>query len=199
MWRCALVARVLVASMAGVLTVGCGVPSLQPLYTDATVVLEPAVEGTWVDDEGTTYDVRRRSNHSYRVAVRGNDGDEPFSLLLDAHLVRVGDRLFVDLALAESEREALVKRYGLLVVPAHQFGRIRVEGDVLTFEQMSVQRFDEQIAGRADGPAHSRADDLVVLTDTPASLQAFLAAHGADDQLFPDAVQLRRSTPPPGR
>ena len=72
---------------------GC-LPSLQPLYTDETIVFDEALLGKWYDDSGGSWSFTRGSENQYSLRVYEID---PKEARFEVHLVQIGDHRFIDL------------------------------------------------------------------------------------------------------
>ena len=54
---------------------GC-VFSLHPLYTDEDLVFDPALVGTWAqDNSGNTWEFGKGNRNNYELVIRESDGD----------------------------------------------------------------------------------------------------------------------------
>ena len=91
---------------------GCGgLESLHPLFTANDLVFEPALVGTWKGEERTRFTFSEMNDHAYGLEVI----DEGDTLKLEAHLVRLHEFLFLDVAFAKPEVKA--GSYTLLPAP----------------------------------------------------------------------------------
>ncbi len=178
---------------------GCFTLSVNPLYTPDVVVahdeMTPNLAGVWGDpenpDEGTWQFVESTGN-SYRLIIR----EEEQSLLVDperdgifeAHLLRLGDQLYLDLF--PEEPDGVNEFYMAHVIPAHSFLKVELEGHVLSLAFFDFMWLRDAIKeGRIDIP-HQRQDDLLVLVASTPELQELILAHG--DEAFDEPEVVHR-------
>ena len=94
------VAKMLIPFLLVLLTTACGpVEWLNPCFKDEDLVVEPALEGTWKGEDGTTIlTFHAAGDKSYDVLDTEIHADnvEPEKNKLQAHLVRLGEYLFLD-------------------------------------------------------------------------------------------------------
>ena len=186
----ALNTTLLLAAMASV--VAC-VPSLNPLYTDADLVLDEAILGSWVDDEDASWLFEQATEKSYLLT---HHPKEVFGLLaseepgkpvrFEAHLVRLGDDLFLDLY-PDSHPSADDLGNHLVVahlVPAHTFSRIWIDETGVKIGMLDPDWLDEALAARDIEIAHQRGEEGILLTATTPELQAFARSFADDAKAY---------------
>ena len=163
----------LAATALAVVTTGCTVRSLQPLYSEGDLAFEPGLLGVWRDkDSKDTWSIQRSGDRAYEIASSDSPGEK-----LEARLARVGDRQFLDLT-PKIFDEAFA-------VPAHVFVQVRLEGDVLHVALMDPAWLEKALAAKEATVPHLRlASGSVVLTAAPKQLQQFLLRHAADPKAF---------------
>ena len=77
------------------LFVAACIPSLNPLYTEADLITDPALIGTWEDKEtGETWTFSSCEKLKYSLVHIDSDGRKGE---YDARLVKVGDKRFLDI------------------------------------------------------------------------------------------------------
>ena len=185
---------------------GC-VRSLHPIYTDETVVYDPAFLGTWVDSKGETrIEVSPWSGNdeptatkTYLVVHTDKDGKRA---TLGAVLAKVGDMLVADLTIGE---EGLPENdlYKAHVMPLHTFWIVSRGPDddkPAGKPTMSIRTIDHEwmktfLESKPNDLAHYKSDSDMLLTATPPELQKFLIAHAADEGMLSDAEVFRRIKP----
>ncbi|MEE9565897.1 MAG: hypothetical protein V3W17_00185 [Desulfobacteria bacterium] len=160
--------------------------SINPLYSDETVVFEPAFLGTWTaGDEG--FVVEKRGDEYYTVTARlsGDDWLNP----LEVHLVQLGQHYFVDIY-PEDDNEALNKGY-YPYLPTHAFLAFELEGDVLKLGMLDDDWLQEKLeSGETDikyaRPPGDRSGCpyLVGLGSSTEELQRFFLKYGEDEDAF---------------
>jgi hypothetical protein len=169
----------LLAALAMVfLMTGCDVRSLYPFYTEKDVVFEPGLLGVWkVSGEGDdVWVVLRGKENSYRVV--SPDGGVTF----DGRLLKLGERLYLDLTLAEVPSEEFV-------IPAHLIVQVELSGDRMRTAILDEKKLDKLEAAGGMKLAHMTTS---VLTAPPKELQAFVTQHAGDGAAFSDYSELTR-------
>jgi hypothetical protein len=139
------------------------VVSLLPLYTKEELIWEPALLGTWID-ENNDFSMTFTNYHgnSYELAV---EVDEERTLHFDAQLGKVGEALVLDMY-------TLPESTWMFLVPVHFFLRIEIDRD-----ELRCGLLDANVGPIEQGEieiGHVRREDYLVLTESGATLQAFL-------------------------
>ena len=178
--------RLLVALGLAALMAGC-VPSLHPLFTEEDLVYDPALVGTWAEEEGEDIWTFRKSGENAYDLIYTEEG---VPARFDAHLVRIGEFLFLDTYPGEPD----IKNgfYLVHLVPAHTFLRIWIEGDVLRYAMLNLDWLKKMIAEKKVEIGHEQVDGDVVLTASTKELQEFFLKYADDDKAFPDLKDLHR-------
>lgn len=195
------------------LMAGC-VPifSLHPLASPDRLAFEERLTGVWVDDGNTTWEFTRATasdanalpdgldaagDRFYRLDFR-DDGRRAGAFL--ACLVRLGDDLFLDIfprtfPSGEVDIEATNLPYnGLFFIRAHTFIRVQMSDDEVEMHRTDDETFEKLLAADPNAIAFTAVDDRVVLTASTEALQAFVAKHAEDGQLFTSEITLTRRT-----
>jgi hypothetical protein len=123
----------LVAALtAAAATSGCLVLALQPAYDDASLAWDPALAGTWIDDEDrVTVAIDRGEWKSYRIEY-----EHPIEKgVLTGYLTVIDGRQYLDVVPVRGQD------YGSFLVPVHAILRIERTGDTLTVQALDYDRF----------------------------------------------------------
>lgn len=156
---------------AAVLT-GCApAVSIHPIYTAQDVVSDPALEGSWTDDDsGEVWQIAKAAD-GYDVTVF-HEGNSPTTEAFNIHVLRLGG---IELADATSKGDP-----GLGIV-GHVIVKIHVQGDELTVAMMSDAWLKTMVdAGLAPQPVTDKDGGRIILTAPTGVLQQFLTEHAAD-------------------
>ena len=165
------------------------VPSLHPLYTGDDVVFEPALLGTWSEQKGDdTWTFSRSGEKAYKLVCVH---EPPAKGELVVHLVKVGDRLFLDLFPAELKVEAS-DLYMLHLLPVHTFMQVKRITPTLEMTIMDASWLEKLLAKEPDALPHQWADHRLVLTAKPEELQAFLLKHAASEDAWEDFSRMTK-------
>ena len=168
------------------LLTGC-VPSLHPLYTEEDLVYDPALVGTWTEEESEdTWTFRKIGDTAYDLIYT----EEGVPARFEAHLVKVGEFLFLDTYPGEPD----IKNdfYLIHIIPAHIFLRIEIEGDVLRYAMLDLDWLKKMISEKKVDIGHEEMEGGILLTAPPKKLQAFLSKYAEDEKAFPDPRELHR-------
>lgn len=179
--RTVMLACVLV--VLAVLSGGCLVTSLNPLYTDKDIVYEPSLVGTWRgDNDKETWMFAQDGEKGYSLTIIDDESSAKF----EAKLLKLEGRLFLDIFPEEPEKGNFI--YMLHTVPVHSFLKLSLEGDTLQLAFMELEWFEDRIKSGADiGIDYvTREEDshMVLLTAKTDKLQAFVTKHADDDTLY---------------
>lgn len=195
-------ARKLLFYMLAALMGGCvPVMSLRPLYTKENMVFDKKLLGTWVDDPNEpeiTWQFKSTDEpkNAYKLIFTGEDGMKGSFV---AHLVKLQDKLFLDVYPSESpwwdpeDPNKIKWPYNtLFLVPAHTFIKIDSVGPKLKMRLMLETQLKKLIEENQDAIAHVFVEDKPVLTASTKELQAFVLKYADDDKLFTDEIVLER-------
>ncbi len=181
---------------------GCSVPALNPVYSEDVRADDAALAGSWVSEDGSLIarvERVREGEYTIASAMTASDASEkPRSGIATGRLVRLGERLFIDLVLHETQREELTRQSNFMAVRTYQVMQVKRDGDVLTIRPPSYDRMKSLLVGGQSKLAHTMLTDhsggpeLVITASTP-ELQAFYREHAADEALFGETLVLRRT------
>jgi len=167
--------------------------SVHPLYTDETVVFEPALVGVWATSDGEKMAiVSEGADRSYEVTYQQKDLSEGASGKYNAHLVRLGESLFLDVYPDKKAVDGLMESKPVwYLLPTHTFYRLQLSGDAVT-----VSLVDDELVREASGPAlaHQKVtdEDGYLLTASPTEMQAQLKRRAGDESIYVKLGEFRR-------
>ncbi|UCE41717.1 MAG: hypothetical protein JSV17_01615 [Candidatus Aminicenantes bacterium] len=165
---------------------GCFVLSVHPLYFEKDLVFESGLVGTWGEenhekDLSELWIFEKLGDKSYRLIIRDSEEEGMF----EAHLLKLGEYMFLDLYPEEPETSS--EFYNMHVIPAHSFMRISLEGHVLRLAFFDLDWLKKNIEANAVFIKHERRDDTIVLTASTEELQEFVLKHIDEAFEFEDA------------
>jgi hypothetical protein len=162
---------------------GDPVMSLQPLHPGREVVLEPAFEGTWVLEDFSSLMLEvKQADCVYRLRLFSNEEKE--TLEFDAHLVRLGGTVFVDI---QQTADA-----GLIELHPHIFAKLRVDRDELHFDFLKDTFVEESLESGRTELRHEKLNKTLVLTAATRELQTFVQSCDFDEDAFGETVSFTR-------
>jgi len=181
--------------LAATLMAGCdevpSVVSLHPIYDARTLVLEPALAGSWLSEDGApshdTWTFEQSANDkTYQLRITEADAEHK-TIDFDAAVVQLGGVLFLDVCSKDT---------GETGAPAHAILRLRVEEGGLELQEINNKWLADTLATGGVLP-YIKTNNKVVITAPTTDLQLFLQHHSNDRLAFPDdsadAMWLKRS------
>jgi hypothetical protein len=171
---------------------GCIVTSIHPFYTEDVVVFDPSLLGEWVveNEEGGLTFVQDGENQ-YKMILK----EEKDTIEFDVHLVKLQDRLFLDLYPSSSEKDEETF-FGFHFLSLHSILLIKQIEPTLQLAPMSQQWLRNEIQNDPSCIAHEIVGDRILLTSSSQELQKFVAAHVQTEGAFETADEFTRKTHP---
>lgn len=173
---------------------GCFTLSVNSLYDQETVHVDDALIGLWgdpEDPEGETWEFQRLDEDSYRLIVREKNTlriDPERDGIFEAHLVRLGELVFLDLY--PEEPETGNEFYRSHAVPAHSFWKADLQGNVMLLSIMENRFLKESLEAGTIQIEHVEHEGALVLTAPTARLQALVTEYTAE--LFQDSETMTK-------
>ncbi|MFZ0820933.1 MAG: hypothetical protein WAM91_12750 [Candidatus Acidiferrales bacterium] len=179
---------------------GCGdTVSLFPLYSSNVLVNDDTLVGRWedVDESGkpekspSLFEFTKNDD-GYLLVVQDKTKDEADTIVIQLHLLRLGDKMFVDFG-TPKDSDLKLKRSPYPSINVHTFGRIWIEKDSMRLELLGSDDNlkSAEVTGKVKLP-YVNAESGLVITATTEQLQAFAREHADDTSLFSDETKLRR-------
>lgn len=186
--------------LAGLLGGCVPVMSLNPLYTKDNVVYDEKLLGTWVDDPNGPemtwqFESIDKPKNAYGLIFTGEDGAKGSFV---AHLVKLGDDLFLDIFPSEvpwdleDPNESKWPYNSLFLIPTHTFVKVDSVKPALKMRLMLETDLKKLLEEDPDAIAHVTVEDRPVLTASTKELQAFVLKYADSDKLFTDEIVLER-------
>ena len=159
---------------------GCPSYSLYPLYTGQDAVFVPALEGTWIDpgsDAKEGFSFQKSGDHGYTLTI-----DDPSTKLrqtYDAHLVRLGDQLFMDIAWSDQTLNGVKLDPPIGAVATHVIWKVEISEDDLAYAMLDDEAIKQQ-GGLPGANSFYRSEDRLLITACTDDLRRYVAAHAKD-------------------
>jgi hypothetical protein len=171
---------------------GCLVLSLHPAHDDASITWDPALVGTWVnDDDRVTAVVGRGEWRSYRI-----DYEHPIEKgTLTGYLTTLGTTSYLDISPVRGED------HGSFLIPVHALVRIERQADTLTVQAFDYDRFAQAAkqGGLPGLPMTLDQKQNTILTAPTAAFRKWLKAGAVEAMFGARAVFKRRASAAPER
>ena len=166
--------------------VGC-VPSLNPLYTEQDLTMDPALIGTWVDKEtGESWTLSSSEKLKYGLVEVDADGRQSE---YDARLVKVGDKLFLDLVKPDSAKnDSHRNRFA----ETHTFVHIVKKDTSVQISYMEPRWLKDFLRDNPKAIRHEKVNGEIVLTSSPKETQEFVLEHLRTHEAFSTPADLVR-------
>ncbi len=165
--------------------------SVQRLFTDDSLVLEPAIVGAWTDSDGNTWTFQQAGEKSYDLVIASDKSDEK-PMKFEVHLVGLGGRTFLNATLStagEGYEEFFLLRL-------HVVGLLQIEGNQLRLGLLDGSWLKKTIAENSEiRPEHlQELEGSLLLTAPTEVLQRFALLYGDRPEAFPlfEESELRR-------
>jgi hypothetical protein len=159
------------------LALGACVQSVNPLYTGASLVSEPALVGTWIGESGDLLVVTARDGSTYGLAAVNQDGDVSQWV---GRVTTLGGRRWLDVEPAALPPQWSAE-YRDAFLPTHTFFALQRVDSVLVVATLAVDSLsalidrDPSVVAVARGPGFGEQGNLLFTAET-AALRAFVAA-----------------------
>lgn len=184
-------ARLLVVTAAALLMVSCGPAlTLNPLFEDSELILDPALLGSWGDGQ-TSMMFERGEGKTYKLTYR--DGTKVSVLV--AKLGRLDGQMFLDVYPVDNEGDQSEKEAYAPRIPMHTVLRVVIDDDQLVLDSLDedwVQKQADEDGIELDAEHVLKAGDDLFITLSTAKLQDFVRNHAYDDEAFPPSDPLTR-------
>jgi hypothetical protein len=170
------------------LALGACVQSVNPLYTSATLVSEPALVGTWVGESGDVLVVTTRDSATYGLALVNQDGDASQWV---GRVTSLGGRRWLDV-----EPTALPDQWSAeyqdAFVPTHQFWALQRVDSVLVAATLVYDSLKSLVGREPSAVLHATVQGNLLITAETAALRAFVAAFAERPGSLEAGTPLRR-------
>ena len=197
--------RIISVSLILTILLSACVPSLHPIYTDKDLVFDKELVGTWVSD-GETWVFKSIDDKYYELiysdtnkkSSKENDGigkilpnSAGTSAKFDAHLVKLGEEIYLDLFPDNSQFEQNTLLL-LHIFPCHTFMKVRIENDKFSYQMFSGDWFKKSIEKNPEILSHEKVDDSYLITASTSELQEFILKYTDSEKMFEQNEILNR-------
>ena len=183
--------RMLAVISAVCFIVGC-IPSLHPLYTENDLIFEKSLVGTWVDGNPENSWTFSQSGEKEYKLIYTDDG-KPGEFVV--HLLKIKDKMFMDLYPAEPELKTDNGFYKAHLIPAHTFMLIKQIEPTLQMAFLNPDTLKKIIAKEPKVVKHEKLgkdDDMDIFTASPKELQDFIMKNIDTPDFFGQPSNLKK-------
>ena len=169
------------------LSLSACVPSLHELYTEKDVIFEPALLGEWVEakpqsESAPTLTFIKTADKEYELVSAG----EKERLSYVAHLVKLGDKVFLDV------KDAPSVDCHTLAVPIHMFFLVSQTEPTLRMWDFNDKWLEKFLEKNPAALNHESVDRDMILTASTKELQRFVLRHLNTKDAFTDPIDYVR-------
>ncbi len=168
---------------------GCA-PSLHPLYTDEDLVYDPNLVGVWTEqNDKDTWEFIQSGEKEYTLIYTDEEGKKGEFI---AHLLKVDDKLFIDVYPVElkTEQNDMYKGHFL---PLHTFVYISQTEPKPRVSNLEPDWLKKYLEKNPNAIRHEKINDTILLTAPPKELQKFVLAHLKTEGAFSQSKDFDRS------
>lgn len=195
------------AILVSLILASCGPEnSLFPLFTKEDQVFDEQLLGEWRlrgDEKAGPEDSRlifRRGKEkaTYEVLWTGPEQETQGGFVLFAHLVRLGNSLFIDFGTPDPEKmadsgKAKFGEYPFPIIECHMFGRIVIDKKSAQIDLLADIWVENQAHAGELALATVKTPDGTVIAATTEELRKFALEHAEDTEAFSNKEYLYRS------
>lgn len=177
--------------------------SLFPIYTEDTLVFKEELVGKWsAGEEGvhflfesmgkktSTFNTEQIEIHeeSYKLTLINDDVPKEAFV---AHLVEIGDDLFMDLF---PLREFSSKNISDNFFPVHTFYKVEITENEFTMTYFDLDKLNKLFESNRIRLRHENVDGTIMITAQPKELQKFIDKYSDDESVFDYTETYKRAS-----
>ena len=165
--------------------------SVQPFYKEADLESDALLAGTWRDkEEDVSFTFEQIKDKEYKLTVMEKEGDKEQSGEFEAHLVRLGGSMFLDV-FPKSMQEG-DEFYRIHFVRGHSIARIEIGLNSIQMAFFNGNWLIKKIEEKSIDTPHENVDGSLLLTGTVEEVQDLVFLHADDKGAFGDQLNLER-------
>ena len=173
---------------------GCIVRSMHPLYTDENAIFDARLLGQWTEENSKEiWEFSKQDEQRYKCVVYEDEGEQS---ILEAHLLEIKGKMFLDFFPTESDWQEGVF-YQLHILPVHSFAYVKQIEPTLQISFPSSDWLQELLEKNPDAIRHEKlGEDDIILSASTEALQTFWLAHLDTEGAFAELSNLQRRQAP---
>lgn len=177
--------------VAGLLCFAGCVPSLHELYTDDTVVYDPAILGRWQQDESVWSIAGVPNAKSYTILVAEKENGKILESKMDGRLVELDGKRYLDICPNPDVKLNVGNWFKIGLVQAHLFLKLDVKDGNLLLSAMNPDTAEKMLKQNPEIVKHEKTEDRIILTASPKELQAFIKKYRDTEKFFGEPMELK--------
>ena len=180
-----------IIALIAVLIGGC-VPSWNALFTEKDLIFDTKLVGTFNGDDDEVWEFAKDGDKKYKLTYTDKGGKATFQ----AHLLKIQNRQFLDVALDETAEEELKINAlaWLTMAQAHLFFRVDEIGGSLKMATINPEWLSKHLEKNPKALAHLGREGKGLITAETKELQAFVIKHVEGEALFGGPFTLKRKS-----
>ena len=168
------------------------VVSLQPFYTTVDLEADSGLAGSWKDEEGdVTFTFEAGKEKEYTLVVKEREGQQETSGEFEAHLMRLGGALFMDIY--PKNNSGADEFYRIHFFRGHSIARVELGQDSMKMAFLNASWLSARIHEKSIDTPHEKADGTLLLTGTTQEVQELAYLYSNDEKAFAEPLSLERT------
>ncbi len=173
---------------------GC-VPSLHELYTDDTVVYDPAIVGTWQQDQAVWTISGDPNAKRYNIVIVEQDKERGrLENKIDGKLVSLEGKRYLDILPNKNTNLNVGNWFQAGLLRAHLFLKLDCKDGNMLISLMNPETLEKLVMQDPNIIKHETTQDTIVLTASPRELQRFINKYGDTEKFFGEPMELKPIT-----
>ena len=154
-----------------------------------TIKGEKAIE-EFFEEKLNERDEQEAKMTSYLMTFKDETGTQEY----EAHLVAIGDEMYLDLFPSSENTDQLTSNlHGLAnYIPVHTFMKINIENDYIELVQFNLTKLKDLFKGNLIRMRHEIINDEVLITAQPKEIQKFIRQYSRDPSVFEHSNKYKR-------
>ena len=181
-------ARSLMIACLFVWAAGC-VSTLNPLYTERDLIFDPAIMGTWTDEDSKeTWAFSYSNEKEYRLVYTDEEGRQGE---FKARLLRFEGNTFLDIS---PVRPPLSQNdfYKSHFLALHTFVKVNQSRPAVQISYLEPEFLKKTLAKDSSALRHEKLGGEILITASTEELQAFLLEHLNTEGAFAEPINMKR-------
>ena len=182
------------------LIAGC-VRSLYPLFSEADLIFNPKLLGTWIEKDGkNTWRFEKAGEKEYTLwhyeaEYELNSGTKVpgDTAKFIAQLGKLEKNYFLDIHPGKPETKVKNGFYNFHLFPVHTISKIFIDSDSLKLSMLDNDWLAKMIDRNAFKILHARLSDQIILTASTEDLQRLVKKYAENSKAFPTPAIFRKA------